>query len=231
MKAWLAHPFWLLLLLIGIYWLCMTVRRRTGNPFANPVLIGTLLMIGYLKLTDTSYETFWQAGQMAAFWLQPAVVCLAIPLYQQWSRIRKQWLPIVVSQLAGSVAGIVSGVWLAHWLGADRDISMALAAKSATLPIALEVTQVLGGIPSISASGVILAGLTGQMAGFWLLRRFGVRNRISHALAQGTASHAMGIAASLEKGGKFAAYATLGLIFNGVLTAFLAPLLVPLLGI
>lgn len=231
MKDMAANPAWLLLMLVSIYWLCMTIRRRTGNPLANPVLIGTLLMIGYLKLTETSYQAFWQAGQYAAFWLQPAVVCLAVPLYQQWPKIRKQWLPIVVSQLVGSVVGIVSGVCFAHWLGASREVSMALAAKSVTLPIALDITQVLGGIPSISAAGVILAGLTGQMAGFWLLRRSGIRNRISHALAQGTASHAMGIAASLEVGGKFAAYATLGLIFNGVLTSFLAPLIVPWLGI
>lgn len=231
MKDMAANPAWLLLMLVSIYWLCMTIRRRTGNPLANPVLIGTLLMIGYLKLTETSYQAFWQAGQYAAFWLQPAVVCLAVPLYQQWPKIRKQWLPIVASQLVGSVVGIVSGVCFAHWLGASREVSMALAAKSVTLPIALDITQVLGGIPSISAAGVILAGLTGQMAGFWLLRRSGIRNRISHALAQGTASHAMGIAASLEVGGKFAAYATLGLIFNGVLTSFIAPLIVPWLGI
>lgn len=225
------NPAWLLLLLIGIYWLCMAVRRRTGHPLANPVLIGTLLMIGYLKLTGVSYETFWHAGQYAAFWLQPAVVCLAVPLYQQWPKIRKQWLPIIASQAAGSSVGIVSGVFFAHWLGADREISLALAAKSVTLPIALDITGVLGGIPSISASGVILAGLTGQIAGFWLLRKSRIKNRISHALAQGTASHAMGIAASLEISGKFAAYATLGLIINGVLTSFLAPLIVPLLGI
>lgn len=231
MKDMAAHPVWLLLLLVSIYWLCMAVRRRTGHPLANPVLFGTLLMIGYLKLTETSYEQFWQAGQLASFWLQPAVVCLAVPLYQQWPRIRKQWLPIVASQVVGSVVGIVSGVLFAHWLGAGREVSLALAAKSTTLPIALEVTQVLGGIPSISASGVILAGLTGQMAGFWLLRRSGLRNRISYSLAQGAASHAMGIAACLEKGGKFAAYATLGLIFNGVLTSFIAPVIVPWLGL
>lgn len=231
MNAFLSHPAWLLFLLIATYGLCMTVRRRTGHPLANPILIGTAIMIGYLKLTDTSYATFWQAGQYAAFWLQPAVVCLAVPLYQQWPKIRKQWLPIIVSQLVGSSVGIVSGVLLAHWLGAPREISVALAAKSVTMPVALDITQVLGGIPSIGAAGVMMAGLTGQMAGFWLLRLIRSRNPISRALAQGTASHALGIAVCLEFGRKHAAYATLGLILNAILTALLAPLWIPLLGI
>lgn len=231
MNAFLSHPAWLLFLLISTYALCMVVRRRTGSPLANPILIGTAIMIGYLKLTDTSYETFWQAGQYAAFWLQPAVVCLAIPLYQQWPKIRKQWLPIAVAQVVGSSVGIVSGVWLAHWLGAPREISVALAAKSVTMPVALDITQVLGGIPSIGAAGVMLAGLTGQMAGFALLRLIRSRKPMANALAQGTASHALGIAVCLELGRKHAAYATLGLILNGILTSFLAPLLVPLLGV
>ena len=88
----------------------------------------------------------------------------------------------------------------------------------------------LDGIPAVSVAAVLLAGLTGQFIGFWILRHSHIRNPISHSIAQGTASHAIGIAASLEISGHFAAYATLGLIFNGILTSFLAPIIVPLLG-
>ena len=82
-----------------------------------------------------------------------------------------------------------------------------------------------------AVAAVLLAGLTGQFIGFWILRHSHIRNPISHSIAQGTASHAIGIAASLEISGHFAAYATLGLIFNGILTSFLAPIIVPLLGV
>lgn len=223
-----ANPYLLLLMLLGLYWLCIVIRQRTGSPFINPVLIGTIVFIIYLKLTDTPYSEFQKTGQLVSAWLQPAIVCLAIPLYLQWQKIRAQWLPIMVSQLVGCVVGIVSGVLMAQAMGAEREVSMALAAKSVTLPIALEVTKILGGVPSISASGVILAGLTGQMFGFLLMRRW-FRNPIAKSLGIGTASHAMGIAACLEKSSKFAAYATLGLILNGVMTSFVAPLIVPLL--
>lgn len=225
-NGFFAHPFLLLTLLIGLYWLVMVLRRRSGSPFVNPVLICTVLWIVYLKLTATPYEQFEQTGRLVSIWLQPAVVCLAVPLYLQWPKIRAQWWPLLCSQAVGCVIGIVSGVGMARLLGASDAVSTALAAKSVTLPVALEVTRVLDGVPSISAAGVIVAGLTGQMFGFFLMRR-AVANPVSKSLAMGTASHAMGIAACLEKGGRFAAYATLGLILNGVMTAFLAPLVVP----
>ncbi|MDK4574179.1 LrgB family protein [Kingella kingae] len=223
-----SNPFLLLFMLVSLYWLCIVIRKRTGSPFVNPVLICTTIFIIYLKVTDTPYADFQKTGQLVSVWLQPAIVCLAVPLYLQWQKIRAQWLSILLSQLAGSVVGVVSGVWIAHFMGAAREVSMAVAAKSVTLPIALEITQVLGGIPSISASGVILAGLTGQMFGFMLMKNW-TKNPIAKALAQGTTSHAMGIVACLEKSGRFAAYATVGLILNGVITSLIAPLIVPFL--
>lgn len=223
-----ANPFLLLFMLMSLYWLCLMIRKRTGNPLINPVLICTTIFIVYLKFTDTPYRQFQQTGQLISFWLQPAIVCLAVPLYLQWQKIRSQWLAIILSQISGCIVGIISGIMIAKSMGASREVSMALAVKSVTLPIALEITQTLGAIPSISAAGVMLAGLTGQMFGFILMRPF-IDNPIAQSLAQGTASHAMGIAACLEKSSKFAAYATLGLILNGVITSFIAPLIVPLL--
>ncbi|SUO95693.1 LrgB family protein [Suttonella ornithocola] len=221
---------WLLFLLITIYWLCLIVRSRTGWAIINPVVIGTATLIIYLKLTQVSYIEFEQAGRLISFWLQPAVVCLAVPLYQQWSKIKKQWIAIISAQVIGSIVGIVSGVWFAYWLGASKEISMSLAAKSVTMPIALEITKVIDGIPAIVSAGVILAGALGQSFGYWLLHRSWIKNPISQALAQGTGSHAMGIAASLDISKQFAAYATVGLIFNGILTAFITPFLIIWMG-
>lgn len=231
MKELASNPVVLILLMLGVYRLGLLIRLRTGSPLTNPLMISTLLVIGYLKLFGISYDNFMQTGRMVGFWLQPAIVCLAVPMYQQWPRIRTQWLPIAASQVVGSVVGIVTGVLFAHWLGAEHEVTHALAAKSVTMPIALEITHVLGGVSAVTVAAVLLAGLTGQFIGFWLLRRSHIRNRISHSIAQGTASHAIGIAASLEISGHFAAYATLGLIFNGILTSFLAPIIVPLLGV
>ena len=137
---------------------------------------------------------------------------------------------MVLSQLAGSVTGIVTGVYFAKWLGASREVILSLASKSVTNPIAIEITASIGGIPAITAATVIIAGLFGQMAGYKVLKGT-LYMPSSVGMSLGTASHAMGIAASLEYGRRMAAYAGLGLTLNGVLTAVLVPILIPLLGV
>lgn len=227
----LHHPIVLLWLTVTVYWIVNIVRARTGSVLCNPVLISTTVIICYLKFFDIDYATFHQAGQFIDFWLKPAVVGLAVPLFLNWEKIRKQWLPIVLSQGAGSVAGIVSAVWIAKVMGAEREVVLSLAAKSVTNPIAIEITKSIGGIPAITAATVIAAGMVGQMVGYKMMHLGTLRKPMSQGMSMGSASHAMGIAASLERSKKFAAYASLGLIFNGILTAALVPLLLPLMDI
>ena len=225
-----ASPALILFLIVAVYWLTSHIRQRTGSFWCNPVFLSTVMLIGYLYATDTPYPQFHAAAQFIDFWLQPAVVCLAVPLYVQWQKIRKQWLPILLSQLLGSLVGIVSAVLIAHWMGAERAVTLSLAAKSVTNPIALEITHSIGGIPAITAATVIMAGMLGQMLGFRALQAGRIRNPSSRGMSMGSASHAMGISAALEQSQKLAAYASLGLIFNGVLTAFLVPVVLPLMG-
>lgn len=228
----ISTPALLLCLTVGAYWLASHIRQRTGQFIFNPVFISTATLIVYLYLTGTPYPQYQLSTRVIDFWLQPAVVCLAVPLYVQWPRIRKQWLPIIVSQLLGSVTGIVSGVWLAHGFGAGREVTVSLAAKSVTNPIALEITKSLdGGIPPITAATVIIAGMVGQVVGFRALQWGRVRNPSSRGISMGAASHALGISAAMEQSRNIAAYASLGLIFNGVLTALLVPVVLPLMGI
>lgn len=231
MMEMLRHPMVLLWLTLTVYWVATILRTRTGNVLLNPVLLSTASVITYLKVLDIDYGTYHEAAQFIDFWLKPAVVALAVPLYLNWEKIRKQWLPIVVSQLAGSITGIVTAVYIAHWMGAEREVVLSLAAKSVTNPIAIEITNAIGGIPAITAATVIAAGMVGQMVGYKMLSVSTVRTPTSQGMSMGSASHAMGIAASMDRSRKFAAYASLGLIFNGVLTAILVPVLIPLMGI
>ena len=221
----LRMPVLMLFLTLAVYALAVQIRVRTGNVLCNPVLISTLVLMGYLKVFAIDYELYHDAAQFIDFWLKPAV-----PLYRNWDSIRSQWLPVVLSQLVGSVTGIVTGVYFAKWLGASRDVVLSLASKSVTNPIAIEITASIGGIPAITAATVIIAGLFGQMAGYKVLKG-ALYMPSSVGMSLGTASHAMGIAASLEYGRRMAAYAGLGLTLNGVLTAVLVPILIPLLGV
>lgn len=229
----LTHPIPLLFVTVTAYWLATLLRTRAGRFgfLCNPVVLSAVAVILYLQAARIDYTTYHEAGQLIDFWLKPAVVLLAVPLYHNWKKIRSQWLPIILSQMAGSITGIVTGIYIAKWMGAERGVVLSLAAKSVTSPIAIEITRSIGGIPAITAATVILAGTVGQMIGFKLMSASTIRTPTSQGMSMGAASHAMGIAASLDRSRKMAAYASLGLIFNGILTAILVPILIPLLGI
>ncbi|MGL5272919.1 MAG: LrgB family protein, partial [Phocaeicola sp.] len=161
----------------------------------------------------------------------PAVVALGVPLYLQLEMIKKQLLPILLSQLAGCIIGIVSVVLIAKILGATPEVVISLASKSVTTPIAMEVTKTVGGIPSLTAAVVVVVGLFGGIFGFKLLQLGKVGSPIAQGLSIGTASHAVGASAAMDVSKKYGAYASLGLTLNGILTAFLAPTILRLLGL
>ena len=227
----LENKYLLLALTFGAFALFKELQRRTGWVLLNPILLTIALLILFLKLTGISYETYQEGGQLIEFWLKPAVVALGVPLYLQLEMIKKQLLPILLSQLVGCLVGIVSVVLVAKLLGATPDVICSLAPKSVTTPIAMEVSNTTGGIPSLTAAVVVLVGLFGAVFGFKILTLGRVKSPIAQGLSMGTASHAIGTSAAMEVSRKYGAYASLGLTLNGILTALLTPAILRLLGI
>jgi predicted murein hydrolase (TIGR00659 family) len=227
----LENKYLLLALTFGAFALFKELQRRTGWVLLNPILLTIASLILLLKLTGISYETYQAGGQLIEFWLKPAVVALGVPLYLQLEMIKKQLLPILLSQLVGCLVGIVSVVLVAKLLGATPDVICSLAPKSVTTPIAMEVSNTTGGIPSLTAAVVVLVGLFGAVFGFKILTLGRVKSPIAQGLSMGTASHAIGTSAAMEVSRKYGAYASLGLTLNGILTALLTPAILRLLGV
>ena len=183
------------------------------------------------QCTGVSYDTYAEAGSLVEFWLKPAVVALGVPLYLQLRMIKKQLLPIIASQIAGCIVGLVSVTVIAKLMGATPEVVMSLAPKSVTTPIAMEVSSAVGGIPSLTAAVVIVVGLFGAICGFKVLQVGRIGSPIAQGLSMGTASHAVGTSRAMEVSGKYGAYASLGLTLNGILTALLSPAILHLLGL
>lgn len=221
----------MLTLTFGVFFLAKMLQSRLGWAWLNPILVSIVVLIVFLKLAGVSYATYAVSGSKIDFWLKPAVVALGVPLYRQLSAIKKQILPIVVSQLVGCVTGIVSVVLIAKVLGASKPVILSLVPKSVTTPIAMEVTNTLGGIPSLTAAIVVSVGILGAVIGFRVLRFGRIRQADSQGLSIGTASHAVGTSAAMEHGEEQGAFASLGLILNGVFTAVLASFLLEWMGI
>ena len=227
----LENKYLLLALTFGAFALFKGVQKKTGWVLLNPILFTIAALILFLKLSGISYETYNEAGELIAFWLKPAVVALGVPLYLQLEMIKKQWMPILLSQLVGCLVGVVSVVLIAKGLGATPDVICSLAPKSVTTPIAMEVSNATGGIPSLTAAVVVMVGLFGAVFGFRVLDMGRVKSPIAQGLSMGTASHAIGTSAAMEVSRKYGAYASLGLTLNGILTSILAPMVLRLMGI
>ncbi len=228
---YLENKFFLLALTFGAFFASKTLQKKTGWVLLNPILLTIAVLILFLKFTGISYETFNEGGHLIEFWLRPAVVALGVPLYLQLEMIKKQLLPVIVSQLAGCLAGVISVVLIAKLMGATPEVICSLAPKSVTTPIAMEVSNATGGIPSLTAAVVVVVGLFGAVFGFKVLALGRVGSPIAQGLSIGTATHAVGTSTAMEVSRKYGAYAGLGLTMNGILTALLTPSILRLLGI
>lgn len=228
---YLESNFFMIALTFGVYFAAKRLQAYTGWVALNPILLAILFLIGFLKLTGISYETYEKSASIIDFWLKPAIVALGVPLYLQLKSIRRQLMPVLISQLAGCFVGIVSVVLTAKWLGASNAVIISLAPKSVTTPIAMEVSESLQGIPSLTAAIVVIVGLFGAILGFKILQVGRVKSPIAQSISMGTASHAVGTSRAMEYGRTYGAYASLGLILNGLLTAIFTPILLSLLGI
>lgn len=224
------NTFVLLALTFAVYYVATIIRKKTGIILLNPILITIAVMICYLKFADISYTTYNEGGKYIEFWLKPAIVALGVPLYKHLDSIKQHFIPIFLSQLAGCVVGIVSVVAIADLMGATNEVIISLAPKSVTTPIAIEISSALGGIESLTAAVVVCVGILGAVIGYRTMSIIKLNDDISKGLAMGTASHAVGTAASMEVSPIHGVYATLGLIINGVLTSFFAPIILRIMG-
>ena len=202
--SFLENNFFLLAVTFGVFFFAKWLQKKTGLVLLNPILLTIAVLIIFLKMTNISYETYNQGGHLIEFWLRPAVVALGVPLYLQLEMIKKQLLPILLSQLAP---------------------------KSVTTPIAMEVTKAIGGIPSLTAAVVVAVGLLGAICGFKTMKIMHVGSPIAQGLSMGTAAHAVGTSTAMDISSKYGAYASLGLTLNGIFTALLTPTILRLLGV
>jgi len=227
--SYLANPTFLLFLTLALYAVGVSLTEKKKWIIFNPIILSMTVLMVYLYFLEIPYENYEEAGKYIDFFLKPSIVALAVPLYVQWEKIRKQLIPILISQFVGCVVGVLSVVILAKLTGADEEIILSLSPKSVSTPIALEISKTVGGIPSVTAAAVMIAGIFGSMVGFKVMNLTRISNPMSQGIAMGTSSHAMGTMKAMEVSNKYGAFASVGMIFNGIFTAILAPIILGLL--
>ncbi len=223
-------PLLWLTVTVGIYACAAWLYRRSGGfPLAHPVLASVVAIIAILTFAGVSYDTYFQGAQFVHFLLGPATVALALPLWRNLAHVRRSLGPIAVALGCGSLVATVSGIALVRLLGAGRDVALSIAPKSVTTPVAMGISEQIGGLPSLTAALVILTGITGAVLATSLFGRLRVRDERARGLALGTAAHGIGTARALQESHTAGAFAGLAMGANALVSALVLPWLVPLL--
>lgn len=221
-----ASPLLWLTLTIGTFLAAQWVAKRSGfHPVVNPVLITIVVMVLILRLTGTSYDTYFDGAQFIHFLLGPATVALVVPLYRSRHLVKAKALPILASLAVGAPFAMLSATGIAVLLGAAPAIVLALAPKSVTAGIAVGIANQIGGEPALTAVLVIATGILGAVIVTPLMNALKIKDYAARGFAAGLTSHGIGTARAFQVNSVAGAFAGLAMALNGLATAFLAPLI------
>ncbi|MGY3569871.1 CidB/LrgB family autolysis modulator [Vibrio paucivorans] len=213
---------WLLVTII-VFFFARWVSQKFNNPILNPLLISIAIIIPILVYLKVPFETYYADNTWISYLLQPAVVALAYPLYEQLPQIRANWRIIMLACGVGSIMSMLTASMIAVSMQVDLELIASLLGKSVTTPIAMEVSSHLGGEPAIAAILVLIVGLFGAMFAYPIYNLLNITHPIAKGLTMGTVSHALGTATCAEKDPKDAAFSSLALVVCGVITSIIAP--------
>jgi predicted murein hydrolase (TIGR00659 family) len=221
---WLTtSPLFGITLTLAAYAVGRWAHRRTGSAVLQPVLVAIVLVGAVLVLADVPYDDYLLGGSFIGFWLGPATVALALPLHQEWHLVRRAALPILTGVLAGAAVSIGSAVLVTRMTGASRTLQLTMAPKAATTPVSIAVSGQVGGIPTLTAVLTILAGITGAVAGPWLLDRLRIHDLRARGIALGAVSHGVGTSRALQESRTEGAFSALSMALTALATSVLVP--------
>ncbi|MBR2377993.1 MAG: LrgB family protein [Bacteroidaceae bacterium] len=224
MKDILSSTPAMLLLVIGSYYIGTLLYRRLRSAWVHPVAVAMILCIVVLLILGIDYSTFQAGTAFLDFLLGPTVVALGYLLYEQLEHLRGREIAIFVATIIGAFVGIASVVLLGYFFNLDEALIASLAPKSATMPIAIPLSEQSGGLPAITAVVVFLTGIVGSIIGPWLLDKCGITHPIARGLALGSASHGIGTSRAIELGAIEGAVSGLAIGLTGVAISLLLPL-------
>lgn len=223
LNSLLKEPLFQVTITMVVYILTNRLYNKIHFFLFNPLLLASGIIIYVLQYTKTDYSVYARGGDMITFLLGPATVALGVPLYKQIPTIKSNFKSIVIGVITGSITAIVSTVFIAKALGASRETLLSIAAKSTTMPIAIGITQILGGNDKLIVLGVAVTGIFGGVIGAEVMKLIGVKSKVAVGIGIGTASHAGGTSRAILMGETEGSMSGAAIVLTGLVTALIAP--------
>lgn len=218
-----------LVLTLIVYYAVKSLYKVWPKVYLSPLLITPLIIVVCLLWATIPYESYNNGGQWLSDMLQPATVAFAIPLYKHFKVLKKHAVEIIASVLFGSVVAMISSVFLAKWMHLSTALVTSLVPRSITTPIAINVSQVIGGVPNITAVFVIITGLLGSMMGPTVLKVFRIDNEVARGVLLGTSAHGMGTSKAFELSSLSGTISSISMILAALFTLGTAPYIMTML--
>jgi len=210
-----------IMLTMAFFYLGTILYQKTKLPFFSPLLVASVLLILYIEIAKIDLQTFLTDVSGIHVFLGPLIVSLAYPIVTKWELIKKNFLVIVFGSLIGAVFSVLSVLWIAPLFGLSPDLVVSLIPKSSTTPIAIEVSEQLGGIKAITVASVVLSAVIGAMLIPMIVKVLKIKDPRAIGVALGSTSQAIGTAKALEINPEAGAIASVSLVFTGVFTALM----------
>ena len=229
MNAIINSPLFGILLTLVAFETGVLISKKLKYSFLNPLLIGNILIVGFLLITGINLESYNVGGDYLSVMLSPATVVLAVPLYRQISKLKQFWKPILAGIFAGSLTSLACVIVVSKLIGLSDTLMLSLLPKSITIPMGSVVSAQIGGIPSVTIIAITVTGITGAVAAPAVCRFCRIKHKVAQGIAIGTASHALGTTKAMEMGEVQGAMSGLAIGIAGLFTAVVAPIVIELL--
>ncbi len=203
---------------LAAYEIGLLMKKKFKLAILNPLLIGTICVIGFLLIFRIDYKEYNEGAKYISYLLTPATVCLAVPLYEQLALLKKNFIAVAVGIISGVLASLISVLALAKLFDLNHQQYVTLLPKSITTAIGMGVSEELGGIVTITVAVIVITGILGNVIAEFICKIFKIHEPIAKGLALGTASHAIGTAKAMEIGQIEGAMSSLAIAVAGLLT-------------
>lgn len=225
MKDIITSPVFGVLISIMAYEIGAFIKQKLKLSIFNPLLIAIIILLIFLSKFNIKYEDYNVGGQVISFFLAPATVALALPLYKKFSLFKENAVPILVGILCGAISGIVCVIALSRVFDLSSELTKSLIPKSITTPIGIALSNQMGGLPAITVMSIIITGILGSIIGPVLDKILKINDKVAMGIAMGNASHAVGTAKAMEIGETEGAMSSLTIAISGIVTVLIGPIL------
>jgi len=214
---------------VVVYWISKMVYRKFNKLYLTPLLITPIIVIGTVWWSGRSYVDYYQETGLLSEMVEPATIGLAVILYRNFHLLKKHTVAIITSVGFGTLAAILTSAGLAHWIGLSNEIVSSLAPRTASTPIAVSISNMTGGLPTITAIATLITGLLGLVLGPLVVKWLRIKHPVARGLMLGTSSHSAGITKALEYGTVSGSVAGVAMILTAFVSFCIAPWLITLM--